>query len=137
MNQAALKKIEHPRTRHRIKKQKAVQAERRASKPMKVTESSGNVFADIGIPNPEEHLLKAELVLRIALTMKELDLNQTATAERLGVTQPDVSKMLKGHFRQFSVERLMRFLVSLGQDVEIVVHPPAGREDAKITVTAS
>jgi predicted XRE-type DNA-binding protein len=110
---------------------------KRASKLTNVTESSGNVFADFGIPNPEEHLLKAELVLRIAITMKECALNQTAAAEQLGVTQPDVSRMLEGHFRQFSVERLMRFLVALGQDVEIVVHPraTAREEDAKITVT--
>jgi predicted XRE-type DNA-binding protein len=100
----------------------------------KVTKSSGNVFADLGIPNPEEHLLKAELVRRIAIAMKESDLSQTAAAELLGVTQPDVSKMLSGHFRQFSVERLMRFLVALGRDVEIVVQPAA--RAAKITVTA-
>jgi len=55
--------------------------------------------------------------------MKGQDLTQTAAARRLGIDQPDVSKMLRGHFRQFSVERLMRFLVALGRDVEIVVRP--------------
>jgi predicted XRE-type DNA-binding protein len=100
----------------------------------KVSKSSGNVFADLGIPNPEEHLLKAALVRRIAIAMKERDLSQTTTAELLDVTQPDVSKMLRGHFRQFSVERLMRFLVALGLNVEIVVQPAA--RNAKITVTA-
>jgi predicted XRE-type DNA-binding protein len=52
--------------------------------------------------------------------MEEQQLTQSAAARRLGVEQPDVSKMLRGHFRQFSVERLMRFLVALGHDVEIV-----------------
>jgi predicted XRE-type DNA-binding protein len=89
-------------------------------------------FANLGIANPQEHLLKAELVRPIAMTMKEGGLTQTATAGLLGVTQPDVSKMLKDHFRQFSVERLMRFLVALGRNVEIVVQPAA--RDAKITV---
>ena len=89
----------------------------------RITKSTGNVFADLGVKNPEEHALKAELVRQIAATMKDLELTQTAAAARLGVEQPDVSKMLKGHFRQFSVERLMRFLVALGHDVEIVVRP--------------
>jgi len=89
----------------------------------RIIKSTGNVYADLGIKNPEEHALKAELVRQIAATMKDLQLTQTAAAVRLGVEQPDVSKMLKGHFRQFSVERLLRFLVALGQDVEIVVGP--------------
>lgn len=84
---------------------------------------SGNVFADIGLPNAEEHLLKAQLVYKIDGIMKERGLKQVEAARMLGVQQPDVSKMLRGDFRQFSVERLMRFLVALGQDVEIVVKP--------------
>src|SRR5882672_8828716 len=94
----------------------------------KITKSSGNVYADLGIRGAEEHVLKAELVRQIAAVMKEQELTQAAAARRLGIEQPDVSKMLRGHFRQFSVERLMRFLVALGQDVEIVVKPlPAAR----------
>jgi len=85
---------------------------------------SGNVFADIGAPNAEEHLVKAQLVYKIDALMKELSLKQVEAAELFGVKQPDVSKMLRGDFRQFSVERLLRFLVALGQDVEIVVKPP-------------
>jgi predicted XRE-type DNA-binding protein len=104
----------------------------------KITKSSGNVYADLGLRNPEEHALKAELVRRIAAAMKKQELTQTAAARRLGIEQPDVSKMLKGHFRQFSVERLMRFLVALGQDVHIVVRPaPAAcrSKAAHLTVT--
>ena len=69
----------------------------------------------------EEHELKAELVRQIAAMLEKEGLNQTEAARRLQIAQPDVSRMLRGHFRQFSVERLMRFLVALGQDVEIVV----------------
>lgn len=82
-----------------------------------------NVFADIGAGNAPEHLLKAKLVFKIDTLMKERHIRQTDAAKLFGVTQPDVSKMLRGDFRQFSVERLMRFLVALGQDVEIVVTP--------------
>ena len=89
--------------------------------------SSGNVFADIGLPNAEEHYLKAKLVLKIDRLMRERGLKQVAAAELFGVKQPDVSKMLRGDFKHFSVERLMRFLVTLGQDVEIVVRPPRGK----------
>jgi predicted XRE-type DNA-binding protein len=86
-------------------------------------ESSGNVFADIGLPDPEEHLLKAQLVMRIDELLREKRLKQVEAAKLFGIKQPDVSKMLRGNFRQFSVERLMRFLVALGQDVEIIVKP--------------
>lgn len=84
---------------------------------------SANIFADIGLPNAEQHLIKAQLVLKIDGLMKRQGLKQAETAKLFGVKQPDISKMLRGDFRQFSVERLMRFLVALGQDVEIVVKP--------------
>jgi predicted XRE-type DNA-binding protein len=91
---------------------------------------SGNVFQDIGVPNPEEHLVKAQLVFRIDGILKERHLKQVEAADLLGIRQPDVSKMLRGEFRQFSVERLMRFLVALNQDVEIVVKPHRGGRNA-------
>jgi predicted XRE-type DNA-binding protein len=84
---------------------------------------SDNVFADAGVLNAEEHLIKARLVYKIDGLMKERGLKQVQAAGLFGVKQPDVSKMLRGNFRQFSVERLLRFLVALGQDVEIVVKP--------------
>ena len=89
--------------------------------------SSGNVFADIGLPEAGEHLVKARLVFKIDTLMRERGLKQVAAAALFGVRQPDVSKMLRGDFRQFSVERLLRFLVALGQDVEIVVKPHSGK----------
>jgi predicted XRE-type DNA-binding protein len=96
---------------------------------------SGNVFADIGLPNAEEHLIKAQLVHKIDTLMEARGLKQKDAAALLGIRQPDVSKMLRGDFRQFSVERLMRFLVALGQDVEIVVKPHRGsRRPAQLKV---
>jgi predicted XRE-type DNA-binding protein len=93
---------------------------------MEHEKSSGNVFADIGLPNADEHLVKAKLVYKIDTLMRERGLKQVEAAKLFGVKQPDVSKMLRGDFRQFSVERLLRFLVALGQDVEIVVRPHNG-----------
>jgi predicted XRE-type DNA-binding protein len=84
---------------------------------------SRNVFKDIGVPNAEEHLVKAQLVFKIDRIMKDRGLKQVEAADLFGVRQPDVSKMLRGDFRQFSVERLLRFLVALDQDVKIVVKP--------------
>ena len=99
-------------------------------------EGSGNVFADIGLPNADEHLIKAQLVYKISGLMKAGGLKQVAAAKLFGVKQPDVSNMLRGDFRQFSVERLLRFLVALGQDVEIVVKPHKGtRKAAQLRVT--
>src|SRR5215831_88723 len=87
---------------------------------------SGNVFMDLGLPNADEHLVKAQLVFKIDTIMKRRGLKQLEAAALFGVKQPDVSKMLRGDFRQFSVERLLRFLAALGRDVEITVKPHRG-----------
>ena len=91
---------------------------------------SANIFKDLGVPNAEEHLVKAQLVFKIDTILKKRGLKQVEAADLFGVRQPDVSKMLRGEFRQFSVERLLRFLVALDQDVEIVVKPHRSRNDA-------
>jgi predicted XRE-type DNA-binding protein len=91
---------------------------------------SRNVFKDIGVPNAEEHVVKAQLVFKIDTIMKDRGLTQAEAAGLFGVRQPDVSKMLRGEFRQFSVERLLRFLVALDQDVEIIVKPHRDRNNA-------
>src|ERR1700739_553052 len=93
------------------------------------TIGSGNVFSDLGMPNAEEHLVKAQLVFKIDTIMKQRGMKQRDAAELLSVRQPDISKMLRGEFRQFSVERLLRFLVALNHDVEIVVRPHRGKRD--------
>ena len=95
-----------------------------------VEQGSDNIFADLGFPNAGEHLVKAKLVYKIDAIMKKRRLKQVEAARLFGILQPDVSKMLRGEFRQFSVERLMRFLVALGQDVEIVVRPHRGTKEA-------
>ena len=85
--------------------------------------STGNVFADLGLADAGEHLVKAGLVVRINRIIRQRRLTQAAAAQIIGIDQPKVSAMLAGQFRGYSVERLMRFLVALGHDVEIVVKP--------------
>jgi len=92
--------------------------------------SSRNVFKDLGVRNADEHMVKAQLVFKIDTIMKERRLKQVEAAALFGVRQPDISMMLRGEFRQFSVERLLRFLVALNQDVEIVVKPHRDRSNA-------
>ena len=91
---------------------------------------SRNVFKDIGVPNAEEHLVKAQLVFKIDTIMKDRGLKQIEAADLFGIRQPDISKMLRGELRQFSVERLLRFLVALDQDVEIIIKPHRDRNNA-------
>lgn len=86
-----------------------------------VTSSSGNVFADLGFDNPEEMLLKAELVRQISKAIKERGLNQYQAAEVLGIDQPKVSALVRGRFNGYSLELLFKYLNALGRDLEIVV----------------
>lgn len=102
----------------------------------RIVRSSGNVFADISVPDPETHLVKAELVRSIADLVEAEGLTQAEAAARLGMSQPDVSKMLKGQFRPVSIERLMRCLVALGQNVTIEIGPPPKRAAPAIKVNA-
>ena len=92
-------------------------------KALKVEPGSGNVFADLGLADADEHLIKAGLVVKIDRIIRQRHLTQAAAAQLIGIDQPKVSAMLAGQFRGYSVERLMRFLVALGHDVEIVVKP--------------
>jgi predicted XRE-type DNA-binding protein len=102
----------------------------------RVTNSSGNVFADLGLPNPEELLAKAELVRQIRTVANERGLTQDETAELLGTTQPKVSDLFRGKLSGFSMERLIRFLKALDRDVEIVVREkPRSRKNARVRVT--
>ena len=104
----------------------------------KVEVSSGNVFADLGLPNPEERLVKAELASKISSLIEQKNLTQMEAAELLGIDQPKVSALTRGRLSGFSAERLLRFLNALGSDVEIVVKPkPENRSEAKITVVGS
>lgn len=86
-----------------------------------VIRSGGSVFGDIGLPDAEELDLKASLVFKIAAVMTCRRLTQTAAAKLTGLSQPDFSRILNGHLRDMSVERLLRILVLLDADVEINV----------------
>ena len=86
-------------------------------------EGSGNVFADLGLPNAEQELLKAQLTLQIYRIVKQRGLTQTQAAKALGVRQPHVSLLMRNRAGTFSVGRLIDFLTALGQDVEITVRP--------------
>jgi predicted XRE-type DNA-binding protein len=83
----------------------------------------GNVFADLGLPNPEQELLKARLTLQIYKTVKARGLTQAKAGEVLGIKQPHVSALMRNRAGNFSVGRLIEFLTALGQDVEITVKP--------------
>ncbi len=97
--------------------------------------SSGNVFADLGVPNPEEALAKAELANKISVLIQDRKLTQAKAAKLLGIDQPKVSMLLRGRLTGFSIERLMRFLLLLGQDIKISVHPsPQGQSRARVLV---
>ena len=101
------------------------------------TRSGGNVFADLGLPDADTHRLKAELVSHIDTILCERKLTQNAAADLLGLSQPDVSRLLRGQFRDYSVERLMRLLVLLGRDVEIVIRKPASQRKGRLIVDAA
>ena len=88
-----------------------------------IEEGSGNVFADIGMPNPEEALVKAKLSIAIERIIDERHLTQAEAAHVLGIDQPKVSALIRGRLEGFSVERLFRFLNKLDWDVEIVIRP--------------
>ncbi|MCC3407918.1 MAG: XRE family transcriptional regulator [Microcoleus sp. PH2017_10_PVI_O_A] len=93
------------------------------SKEIDIQVSSGNIFADLGMPNSDEMLMKAELVRQITELVNQRKLNQLQAAEVLGIDQPKVSALMRGKLTGFSTERLFRFLNALGCDVQIVVKP--------------
>ena len=100
-----------------------------------VTAGSGNVFADMGLPEPEEELTKAQLASHIRQVLERRRLTQIAAARLMGIAQPKVSAILNGRLTNFSSERLMRLLTTLGQDVEITVKAkPRNRSQGRISV---
>lgn len=89
----------------------------------KIRSSSGNVFADLKVSNPEEALAKAEIAAKIYKIIKRKKLTQAKVAKILKITQSKVSLLLRGYLKNFSLERLFRFLNNLGQDVYISIRP--------------
>ena len=103
---------------------------------VKIERGSGNVFADLGLPDADAHLLKAELVTRIDEIIRQRRLKQVEAAKLLGLSQPDVSRLLRGSFEEFSMERLLRLLTALGRDVEIVIREPRSERPGRLRVEA-
>lgn len=102
---------------------------------IEVTPSSGNVFADLGLPEPEAELHKARLAVCIWEEIKRLRLNQSQAAARMGITQPKVSAIMNGRLANFSSDRLIHLLNALDQDIEITVkRKPRTRDRARIRV---
>ncbi len=95
-----------------------------------------NVWLQLGFADAEEHFLKAQLVLRLSRTIERLKLTQQDAARRIGTSQPELSKILRGKFSEVSLERLMRFLSALGHTVEIKVGKPRKGRKGEVTVTA-
>ncbi|MDZ4876676.1 MAG: hypothetical protein CLLPBCKN_006111 [Chroococcidiopsis cubana SAG 39.79] len=97
--------------------------------------SNDNVFADLNLHNPDEILIKAELVRQVCEIIDKQKLTQIETAALLGIDQPKVSALLRGKITGFSLERLFRFLNALDRDVEIVVKSkPKARKSARVKV---
>lgn len=92
-------------------------------KKLDYQESSGNVFADLGKEDADEALAKSELARQIAKLIKQKKLTQKQAAEILHIDQPKISSLIRGKLRSFSLERLIRFLNELGQDVSIMISP--------------
>jgi predicted XRE-type DNA-binding protein len=105
-----------------------------ADEPGPIDRGSGNVFADLGLPNPDLALAKAELVQRIRNLITKQKLTQAKAAELLGLDQPKVSALVRGRVEGYSIDRLFRFLNSLGQRVEISVRPSAKDAESRTVV---
>ena len=108
-----------------------------ARKRIPVETGSGNVFADLGSADARERTLKVELALEVNRLLRERRLTQVRAAQLLGISQPDVSRLVRGNFRDYSVERLFRLLTSLGRDVEIVIRKPRARRPGRLSIEAA
>jgi predicted XRE-type DNA-binding protein len=98
------------------------------AREVQVEAGGGNIFADFGLPDADSHFLKAQIVSEIYRLTNERNLTQAEAGKLMGITQPEVSRMFKGRFREYSVERLMGFLTSYDRDVEIVAKPRKGTD---------
>jgi predicted XRE-type DNA-binding protein len=92
-----------------------------------------NIFAELGLPEAGTHFLKAQIVAELYRLTNDQKLTQAKAGELMGISQPEVSRMFRGHFREYSVERLMGFLTAFNRDVEIVVRPHGAEAPGQIT----
>lgn len=111
-------------------------ARKRKDRLAHVTEAAGNIFADLGLPNPEQELLKAQLMLQIYTILKDSGMTQAQIAKILGVQQPQVSLLMRNRPGNFSIGRLMEFLTALRRDVEITIRPTRKEHGALSVVSA-
>jgi predicted XRE-type DNA-binding protein len=88
-----------------------------------IKESSGNIYADLGMDDADEMLVKAQLATKIGEIVKARKWSQQQAADVLGLTQPKLSLMLRGQFRGISEAKMLECLTRLGRDVQIVVGP--------------
>lgn len=102
-----------------------------------VTKSTGNVFADIEVKNPDEALVKASLAHEIARAIEARRLTQLQAAQLLGIDQPKVSNLVRGKLSGYSIDRLFRFLTLLGSDIEIVVKGMPGKKAGHMKVAVA
>ena len=100
-------------------------------KRIKHTKSSGNVFKDLGVKNPDLHSIKAQLGLMLIDSIGKKELTQTKAAALLGIGQPELSRLKGGNLSHYSVERLLRFLNRLNQRVEISIRPSTKNKAAE------
>jgi predicted XRE-type DNA-binding protein len=103
-----------------------------AQDDLTITRGSDNVFADIGVADAEEHAIKARVVMLIGHLMQQKGLSQTAAAARIKISQPDLSKLLRGQFRGFSLERLLGYARALGADIEIKAKAARGQRAGRM-----
>jgi len=102
-----------------------------------IEQGSGNIFADLGRSDSDAHQLKADLVMRIDDIVRSRGLSQVQAGELMGLSQPDVSRLLRGNFRDYSMERLMRLLTMLGRDVDIVIRKPTSPRQGRLSIDAA
>lgn len=105
------------------------------SERIKYEKSSGNVFTDLGVSNPDEHMLRVSLAVRLIELMAKMELTQTEAARHLGIKQPEISRLKGGHLTHFSVERLLGFFNGLNQNIEIRISPTKGRKVSRTVLT--
>ena len=104
------------------------------SEEITFVKSCGNVFADLGLPNPDERMAKAQLALAITRRIRQRGLNQIEAAALLGTDQARVSQLMRGRLTHFSYDRLLRFLNVLGCDVHILVEPTPDQDEPGQTI---
>ena len=102
-----------------------------------IERSSGNVFADLGFPDPDLERFKATLMLQIYRIVKQRKLTQVQAGKVLGIKQPNVSRLMRGSSGSYSVERLIEFLTALGHNVEVVITPTRKKHGAMTVVVAA